>query len=200
MIRIERFFMVVFFIGCFVFGFLYKCADDRAERNEGYRELNKVEHQAAVQFKDEANRWHSRAEQAYISSKTIEDNPAFQKMLSEFQDIKKNLKNTTSIQTLSTESSYKYNLHLKDTTIKICDTIRVIRSARYHDQWIDINALVDGNDLRPEIIIRDSLTCVGYWKRKWILSRKKYYSEIISQNPHTRITYNRSLIITKKRK
>lgn len=60
------------------------------------------------------------------------------------------------------------------------------RPFSYKDKWIDIKGDLGKND-SIHIKGTDTLTKTDYWKRKWFLGKKHYYSDFSNQNPYIKI-------------
>jgi len=73
-------------------------------------------------------------------------------------------------------------------TIYIDNTKQVVeyKTFAYNDKWIDIKGEVGRND-QIHISGSDTLTRVDYWKRKWALGKKHYYSDFSNKNPYIKI-------------
>lgn len=76
------------------------------------------------------------------------------------------------------------------------DTVTtVLRCIEYSDKWVDFDGCIKNNTFSGKIITRDSLLItetvqykrwLGFlWKTKWIKNRE---FDIVSKNPHTKIT------------
>jgi hypothetical protein len=58
---------------------------------------------------------------------------------------------------------------------------------QYKDKWIDIVGDVNHKN-KIKIQGQDTLTKTDYWKKKWFLGSRHYYSDISNKNPHINIT------------
>ncbi|MFN8436132.1 MAG: DUF6549 family protein [Cytophagales bacterium] len=121
----------------------------------------------------------------------------FKNFKNDFEGIKKNLKNLQLASKTTLQSHYyTNNFNYKDTVVK--DT-----AGKYFNTsstWYQVNGLVANNKIIDlNIYTKDSLAMAVYWHRKWLFGKKRYTHEIINTNPYNKITYNKSLILIKKR-
>lgn len=65
-------------------------------------------------------------------------------------------------------------------------TVIEYRPFSYNDKWIDIKGDIGKSD-SIHIKGTDTLTKVNYWKRKWFLGTKHYYSDFSNSNPYIKI-------------
>jgi hypothetical protein len=57
----------------------------------------------------------------------------------------------------------------------------------WKDQWMQVNGVLDGINDSLHIRGTDTLTRVDYWKRKWFLGAKTYYTDITNSNPYIEV-------------
>lgn len=91
-------------------------------------------------------------------------------------------------------------VRLRDSTV--FDTIPA-RVFAYRDSFYSVNGIAIGDTQRVQISSTDSLVQVVYRgerirPRLWVLSRRKLEQVISSNNPNSKIMYNRTIQITKK--
>lgn len=157
-------------------------------------------------FQDENLAWHTRGE--VMELKTVEAvnllakyDKSFEDLHTKFETINHNMKNLQYLGITQMRTNY----HIKEPGSK--DTLYVLKSDTIPAQvatmrdtagWYDFKAIVINGQIRDiQINTRDSLSTAITYKRKWFLGRKRYQQEIISHNPHSKITYSRSVIIHK---
>lgn len=59
---------------------------------------------------------------------------------------------------------------------------------RYKDNYIDVLVTEDSSFKTFTLDSKDTLVRTTYWKRKWLLSDKKYYTDISNTNPYNKTT------------
>lgn len=80
------------------------------------------------------------------------------------------------------------------------DSTKSYSTFKWSDKWISIKGDI-GNTDSISIVGIDTLTKIDYWKRNWILGKKRYYTDISNQNPHIKLTGFKSVeVIGKKEK
>jgi len=96
--------------------------------------------------------------------------------------------------------SEKLKTIYKTDTIKIGEKSQVINYTdfTFKDNWIDIRGNVGKND---SIYIKgsDTLIRVDYVKRKWLLGRKRYYTDFSNKNPYIHIKGLKEVELVRKR-
>ena len=163
-------------------------------------------------WQDKEGQWRSRTEAADVSAKTldelIENSKQLQDIQKQFSGLKKSLKNLQNLTNLNTRSLISFETTLSDTTILIHqrennDSMSI--PARVF-QWADsanfnnFTGLIIGDHVSGTLSVTDSLDMVTYWERSWFLGKKKYFTEIVSKNPSTKIIYNKSIVVKAKRR
>ena len=80
--------------------------------------------------------------------------------------------------------------------------IPVVSQYNFHwnDAWTNINGTVGNGNDSVHVVQRDTLTKVDYWKRKWLLGAKSYYSDIQNSNQHITTTGYKGVQFIKKEK
>lgn len=81
-------------------------------------------------------------------------------------------------------------LKLEDRIIYISgDTIyKTIRESFYNDGWNIILNQIEGDSIRNNLIVQDSLYIINQWYRKWFLGKRHNQWELINRNP--KVTYS----------
>lgn len=169
-----------------VFLWLYiKNLQAKIQKGENFESAYTALSKKAVTWKDKDSLNHSKAESAVTSDPNILIE--LQKLRGEISGLKFNLKNLTSYNQVGAETTIHKTFILKDSVF------------RYTSKYDTIDGKLKGNTLTLNQKIEVPLTITGYWTRRWFLGKKTNYVEIISLNPETQITYNKSIIIKKKR-
>jgi hypothetical protein len=175
--------------------------EGKVEKGKEYEGLYKSSAVEAKVWKDKHDQWHSKAQELAVSNSTLKQmsrqDPDLIRLLLEVKDIKKNLSNLQSFNSVGTHTETRFNVRMKDTTIATGGKAKFFD---YETKWDKYKGMIIGDSAFLQRDGRDSLAIAAYWTRKWFLAKKKYFSEVISANPDTKITYNRSLIVKRKRK
>ena len=183
------------------------------DRASNYEALYKQSQKKAKVWQDKAGNWRSRAETADISVRTLKDlvkngDKRFVDLSKSFEGLNKNLKNLQNLTNTNTNSIVNFTTNLRDTTIVVVqgntsDSIPVVVQVF---EWKDslgystFSGQINNGEITGAMSITDSLDMVTYWKRPWLLGKKKYFTEIRSKNPATRIIYNKSIVVKPKRR
>jgi Na+-transporting methylmalonyl-CoA/oxaloacetate decarboxylase gamma subunit len=157
-------------------------------------------------WKDEKQRWHTQTEITELrNAQALKLIARYDKDFSDLHknvsSLKKNLSNLQYASIVGMESHYdNRGVPIKDTLIVLNkDTTKAyVVNIQDSSGWYSITALAIRDQLlNVNINTRDSLTTVLTYKRKWFLGRKRYYQEIVSHNPHSRIVYSKSILLRK---
>lgn len=110
------------------------------------------------------------------------------------KDLKIKLKRVQSISQTATQSDYSIVTTLRDSVIYRDSVIPVhAKSIRYSDAWIDLDGYVDSVQFIGDITTRDTLIQVVHRVPKRFLfiryGTKAIQQDVVSSNPHTKITY-----------
>jgi len=158
-----------------------------------------IKDQEIKTWKDNSGYWRSKAETAEINREDLKKLEELKNLSKEFEGVKKSLKNLENYIGISSETTINKTVNLKDTTIYKNNIAYTVPKFEFKDEWTDITGVIDSGKVDLKISSKDSLDVVQYWDRKWFLGKKKYFTEIKSFNPNTKITYQRS-IKTKRKK
>lgn len=168
--------------GC---GIVISILQGKAQRGQGFEFAYIALSKEAVNWKGKDSLYHSKAESVVTSDPAVLEE--LKAMRSEISGLKSNLKNLTSYSQVGTETTIHKTFVLKDSIFT------------YTSKFDTIKAQLNGDTLTLDEKIQVPLTITGYWTRHWVLGKKTKYVEIISLNPDTKITYNKSIIIEKKK-
>ena len=152
-------------------------------------------------WQDKVGLWRNRAETAEITKDNLDKIKDLATLASEFDGLKKNLKNLENYINVSTTTTIHKTIKLRDTTIySTIDSIPVDgRYFAYKDKWESDSVGIKGDSATFIHSTKDSLEIVVYYKRSWVLGKKKYETEIKSLNPSTKVTYQKSLKVKRRR-
>jgi len=155
-------------------------------------------------WQDKSGEWHSRAYAAEIrSNQTLKYLSQHDARLSELSGkidgLKSNLKNLQSYSEMAIESNQSAAIKGRDTIFVVNKDTVSGKFYTYSDRWNNIVALTRNDSMYCINKYKDSIINAVIWERKWLLGRKRYTQEVISENPNTEITYSRNLTVKKKR-
>lgn len=99
------------------------------------------------------------------------------------------------------EVNSKVDTVYKTTTITIKGKDSIIHTVDYlttnfKDHWLELTAKISNGNFNAQYTLTDSLTIVGFWKKKNFFSKKNYYIDISSSNPNAHILNTQNLKIT----
>lgn len=176
--------------------------ENKLEKAQEFEGLYKASLQETKVWKDDHDHWHSKAEDLAVSNSTLKEmikaqDPDVIRLISEVKDLKKNLSNLQSFNVVATHTETRFNVKLKDTTIGTGGKAKLFD---YRTKWDYYKGVLYNDSVFMLRQGRDSLDIAAYFTRKWFLGKKKYFSEVVSANPDTKITYNRSISVKRKRK
>ena len=130
-------------------------------------------------------------------TQTAADNSELKEMLQEQKQLLKELdikvKSIKTAQVTATASDYTIPMPAKPDTIRETDTVQA--PYYYKDEWIEAQAV--GDSLK--ISTHDSLTVIvsKIYRHKflcWRWGTKGYEVQLVSHNPNSKITYNKTVI------
>ncbi len=204
--KIEAVFILLFLIICTSSYVFYKKYQEEKSQKEGVEQLFSKQQTETQYYKNKYGETVSRTQSVVLENKTIKQlvkdgNLSF---LKEFKDLKNSYKNLEYAFQAQSKSIDSIKIHLKDTVVSYVDskgdTIKfVAKDWKKEDKWskFDYKELSpDSAILRYEVDV--PIDGVLYWKRKWFLGKKKYFSEMTSSNPHVKIPQLLELKVGKK--
>lgn len=165
-----------------------------------YKSLYETAYRENKVFQHKDSTWHNRTEVATVIKSELQHVKELQELHREFDGIKKSLQNLENFTQTSQITTIHKTVKLKDTTIVSVDSIRIHATTfKYVDKWESISGIIISDSIQWDIAHKDSLKIVQYWDRKWFLGKKKYLTEIRSENPNTIVDYQRSIRAERKR-
>lgn len=182
----------------------------KSERDQriSLENLSKDQESKIKVFQDKEKAWHTTSDVAEV--RNIEAlrliskyDKRFADLDQRFESVNKNLKNLQYLGISSMSSNYDIKSPgAKDTLVVFNkDTIpATITNYTDSSRWYSFHALIYNNKVHNlQFATKDSIETVVTWRRKWFLGRKHFSQEIKSLNPHTKVGYARSIMVTKKR-
>lgn len=104
------------------------------------------------------------------------------------------IKRLQSVSETGTETKYEVKTVLKD-RIVMRDSLITLKCIELHMPYLDLSGCLEGDSFSGSILSRDTLVHVvhrvphKFWFIKW--GCKAVRLEVVSKNPHSRITYNK---------
>jgi hypothetical protein len=199
---------IVGLIAIFITILFSSLAAYKTERDKriSYENLYRSSDQKVKIYQDSEKAWHTRSDVYEVKSiealrLVAKYDPVLANLDKRFESVNKNLKNIQYLGISSMSSSYPIDRPGSTDTLVIFnkDTIQAKAIIQTDSlRWYTFKALVYNNTIQHiDFQAHDSLETVITFKRKWLLGRKRYFQEIKSLNPHSKVNYARSIKIGK---
>ena len=110
------------------------------------------------------------------------------------------VKRLESVSLAGTETSYRVETRLRDSVV-VRDSLVLLKCMRVSTPYLDVSGCLDGEVFSGTVVSRDTLEQVvhrvphKFWFFKW--GTKAIRQEIVSKNPHSRITYSKYVELKK---
>jgi len=189
----------------FLYVFYNKYKEERGQK-EGVEQLFSKSQDSVRVYRNVHGRLVSKTNSLVLENKTIKQlvkdgNLPF---LKEFDGLKRNYKNLEYAFHSLSKSVDSLHIHLKDSAFSYIDnkgdTVKfVAKNWKKQDKWSKFDykeVSPDSAILKYEVDV--PLDGVLYWKRRWFLGKKHYFSEMTSENPHVKIPELLELKVGKK--
>lgn len=170
----------ILFLYCF---YLYK----KAENLTSYKSLYEVENKQNKIYRDKDSTWRNKSQDVIVSKSQLDQVKELQNLHKEFDGVKKSLSNLENYTKLSEVTTINKTIYIIDS------------SFIYSDKYDTIKGIIKNGKVNLTDIHRDSLIIVQYWDRAWFLGKKKYYTDIKSTNPNTKIDYQKNIKTERKK-
>lgn len=108
-------------------------------------------------------------------------------------DLRIRLGRLQSVAAAATEARYEVKAVLRDSLV-LRDSVALLKCLEVHTPYLDVAGCMDGKRFEGTILSRDTLVQVihriphRFWFIRW--GTKAIRQEIVSRNPHSRITYS----------
>ena len=103
------------------------------------------------------------------------------------------VKRLKAASTTATETEVKVITQVRDSIVYRNGTIDTVKSFSWHDAWVNIFGELKGRDVSLNVVSQDTIVQIVHRvPKKFLFFRwgcKAIRQEIVSTNPHTRITY-----------
>lgn len=172
----------------------------KLDKANSYKAAYESVYKQAETWKDESGKWRSKAEAIEVTNSELINIKEFEKLREDYKDIKKSLKNLENYNKIGSTTIINNTTHIKDTIFFGKDSTATKASVfSYKNKFENIYGVIKGDSIDWTIEHRDSLEIVQYWDRTWFLAKKKYFTEIKSANPNTKIDYQKSIKSKRKK-
>jgi hypothetical protein len=194
-VKIEAGIVLLLIVSSSFLYIFYNKYKEEKEQKEGVEQLFSKKQAEVYIFKNKYGREVSRNNSIVLENKTIKQlvKDGNLQFLKEFEGLKKNYKNLEYAFHSLSKSVDSLHIHLKDSIINYVnekgDTVKfVAKNWKKQDKW----SKFDYKEISPDSAILKyevdvPLDGVLYWKRRWFLGKKHYFSEMTSENPHVKI-------------
>ena len=114
--------------------------------------------------------------------------------LKQFEGLNKRMNNLEHAYKISLKAMDSINLKLSDTIRYYVstkgDTIKfTAKNWKYKDEWGDFKfEQISPDSGEFKYLVNVPLSGVTYWDRKWFLGKKRYKTEVHSDNPHIKLS------------
>ncbi len=152
-------------------------------------------------WKGKDSLWVNNTKTIEVTKDNLGDIKELQNLPKEFEGLKKSIKNLENYMSVNSSTTITKTIKVKDTIIyNAKDSSKTfVKHFAYKDKWQRDSVAIVGDSARFFHSNRDSLAVVGYWDRTWFLGKKSYFTEIKSYNPNTKIDYQRSIKVKRKK-
>lgn len=209
---LNRLFLTVIIILLIILlgGFGYvKILEGKVEALKPYKGLYEAEKRQNVIYKDESNKWHNKSEALEFEAKTLRQqlragDSTLKKILAENKQIKKSFRNLNQYSQIATKTETEFTVPLKDTTLTKDSIQHLARTFYWYNRFYEVSGIITKDSISPIITSYDSITVVGWWQRekKFLFvkyGKKRNYIDVSSNNPDTKITHNRNIVLKRRR-
>ena len=110
------------------------------------------------------------------------------------EDLKIKLKRIQTVSTSATETKVIVKTVVKDSIVYNNGVMDSVTAFRWADPWVNVDGEINGDSVALDVCSRDTLVQIvhrvphKFWFIKW--GTKEIRQEVVSKNPHTKITYN----------
>jgi len=136
------------------------------------------------------------------TKKTFDDET--QEFMKNTANLKLQVKRLESASRTVLSTNYGLEMQWQDNVVYLDGTVDTIRCLDYQDNYLTFKGCDEGDLLKADIFIVDTLVQFvhrvpkQWWFFKW--GTKAIRQEVLSKNPHTKITYTEYIELQKKRK
>lgn len=147
--------------------------------------------QKATYYKTEAGKSAASVQKLELSNSELKAN--YKQVCQTAEELGVKVKRLQSAMTTATETEVKVITQVRDSIVYLNGTIDTVKSFSWHDAWVNILGELKGRDVSLNVVSQDTIVQIVHRvPKKFLFFRwgcKAIRQEIVSTNPHTRITY-----------
>lgn len=147
--------------------------------------------QKATYYKTEAGKSAASVQKLELSNSELKAN--YKQVCQTAEELGVKIKRLQSAMTTATETEVKVITQVRDSIVYRNGTIDTVKSFSWHDAWVNILGELKGRDVSLNVVSQDTIVQIVHRvPKKFLFFRwgcKAIRQEIVSTNPHTRITY-----------
>jgi hypothetical protein len=155
--------------------------------------LKKVDLSEVDMWKDKANIAHYKLERMRVTQEAMQAN--MDSMSSALMIKSKQIQALTNIKT-----ELEIEKPLETVAKTDSATGKKWTEFSWSDDWMQVTGKIGQTGDSIYISGHDEIVKTDYWKRKWFLGQKRYYSDFTNKNPHIKISGLRQIETTQKSK
>lgn len=147
--------------------------------------------QKATYYKTEAGKSAASVQKLELPNSELKAN--YKQVCQTAEELGVKVKRLQSAMTTATETEVKVITQVRDSIVYRNGTIDTVKSFSWHDAWVNILGELKGRDVSLNVVSQDTIVQIVHRvPKKFLFFRwgcKAIRQEIVSTNPHTRITY-----------
>lgn len=147
--------------------------------------------QKATYYKTVAGKSAASVQKLELSNSELKAN--YKQVCQTAEELGVKVKRLQSAMTTATETEVKVITQVRDSIVYRNGTIDTVKSFSWHDAWVNILGELKGRDVSLNVVSQDTIVQIVHRvPKKFLFFRwgcKAIRQEIVSTNPHTRITY-----------
>lgn len=152
-------------------------------------------------YKTESGKSAAKVERLELTKRELEKN--YQEVVALADELKVKVKRLELASATSTQTELAIQTVIKDTIIYRDREVLQGGVFSFEDSWAALRGNIEGNDIKMELRVRDTLKQIVYRvPRKFLFFRwgtKAVVQEVVTSSPYTRITYTEYLELEKRR-
>lgn len=147
--------------------------------------------QKASYYKTKAGKSAASVQKLELSNSELKAN--YKQVCQTAEELGVKVKRLQSAMTTATKTEVKVNTQVRDSIVYRNGAVDTLKAFSWHDAWVNILGELKGRDVSLNVVSQDTLIQIVHRVPKRFLffrwGCKAIRQEVISTNPHTRITY-----------
>lgn len=145
----------------------------------------------ASYYETEAGKSAASVQKLSLSYSELENN--YQHVCKTAEELKLKVKRLQAASTTATHTEVKVITQIRDSIVYRDGVLDSLKTFNWSDAWVDVAGEIRGRDVSLDVVSSDTITQIvhrvpkKFWFIKW--GTKAIRQEIVSSNPHTKITY-----------